>query len=350
MSNEKLTKEGYVEELTGQKMPAIEEKKDKKILCLVGTAFSRHLAPYDNPNAEIWGVGHCILLEDVKRMDKVIETHLPSVYETEISPFSGKPIICHANKENRLFGREGDVNVVVSQENKRGLINKWEIFPQKYLAGKYKDLLPPSDQFYATNSIAYMIVWALDKYIEDNSFDELHLYGIHLETNTEWQFERPCNEYWLGVLTGYALSKGKKGIIYLPPHSDVLRNYHEYGYADIEVKRQKYQGKIEFFDKSIRDLTNQRMALAGRIGQLMQERGFSIDERIKRFTEQKTAIETELAQIEKIGKEDYTKAVLQKINEELQKADAEGRAADCRISAFNGAREQLQYHLLELNA
>ena len=350
LTKEKLTKEAYVKELTGESMPVKEEKKDKKILCLIGTAFSRHLAPYDNPNAEMWGVGHCVLLEDIKRMDKVFETHLPEVYESEISPFSGKPIICHANKENRLFGREGDMRVVLGQPNKKNLINNWEILPKEYLIDKYKNLLPPSDNFYATNSIAYMILWALDKYIETNDFDELHLYGIHLETNTEWQFERPCNEYWLGVLTGYAMSKGKRGIIYLPPHSDVLRSYHEYGFADIEVKRQKYQGKLDFFTKSINDLTNQRMGLANRIGQLMQERTLSIDDRIKKFEEQRKAISFELEQIKKLGKEEYQKMVLQRINEELQKMDSEGRAADCRISAFNGAREQLQYHLLELNA
>jgi len=148
-----------VKALTGIELPQIEKTKEekkkeeeKRILCILGTAGSRGKAPWDDKRCTFWGVAHCLLLEDIKKLDKVFEIHLPYTHSNETSPFSGKPIIMHANKEYRLFGGEGDLTVVLAQPDKS--VNKYEIFDREGIKKKYTPLLPVSDAFYATNSIA----------------------------------------------------------------------------------------------------------------------------------------------------------------------------------------------------
>ncbi len=354
---EKLTKEEKIKLETGKEMPdvrsqeEIDKEKNKKILCLLGTAYSRHKAPFDDPRCEFWGVGHCLLLQDIRKMDKVFEIHLPYIYESEISPFKSgdgtcKPLIYHANRENALYhaNRDKDVTVIVSQANPK--LNSYEIFPREELIEKYRGILPISDKFYATNSIAWMILYAI--YL--NKFDEIHLYGIHLETNTEWQYERPCCEWWLGVYTGLMLAQGKKGVITMAEESDICRGLNEYGFADIEVRRKKIQGKLAFNERAIAELTGRRNQVSSEMQRLQQERAIPIEEKIKWLKENVEIYSKEIEIYNNEDKEKYKQTILTKIDEQLQKFDKEGRELDAKISAFNGAKDTNLYYLNELNA
>lgn len=49
---------------------------------------------------------------------------------------------------------------------------------------------------YFNSSIAYMLAYAA---IEGHDVD---IYGVDNHTDEEWWFERPCNEYWIGMLRG----------------------------------------------------------------------------------------------------------------------------------------------------
>jgi hypothetical protein len=347
--NNKMSKEAYVKNLTGESMPIQNEKKEKeeknkKILCILGTAGSRNKAPWDDPRCDFWGVAHCLLLNDIPKMDRVFEIHLPYIYEKELSPFSGKPIIYHANKEYAIHGREGDIEVIVPKKDDN--LNKTIVFPKEHLKQKYFDLLPPHDAFYATNSIAWMILWGIDL-----GYDEIHLYGIHLETDSEWQYERPCNEWWLGVFAGMQYAKGKKCCVYLPEESDVLRGYHEYGFADIEVRRKKILGKLQFFEKSINDMQNQRIMIVNELNKLVNEKNIPIGEKIKWINNQIGLLSQEKEKIEKINNEDeYAKILNKTIDEKIKKLENDLRNLDARINSFGGAKEQVLYFLKELNA
>jgi len=347
----KRTKEQYIKELTGLDMPK-EVKKDekpKRKLCIIGTAGSAGLAPWDDPHAEMWGVAHSLMLPAVKRLDKVFEIHLPYIYNKELSPYSKKPIIHHANKEySPGWMPQKDISVVTWVKDDK--LNANEIFPRDYLKEKYKDLLPVNDKFYVTNSIAWMIVWALDKIIEQDKYDELHMYGIHLETDTEWQFERPCNEWWLGVIAGYLLSKGKRGVIHLPEESEVLKNENEYGIADIEVKRKKIQGKVDFFNRGIEDMKYKRAILTNEAGKLNNELRLTIEQKLEGMKKQLMSLDNELKEASKIPPEEYKRKCDININKRLEAFNNDIKNLDARLNAFTGARDAHTYHLKALNA
>lgn len=347
---ERQTREEYIKNLTGKEMPKkeekkVEEKKDKKILCIIGTAGSRHLAPYDNPNAEIWGVAHCLLLQDIPRMDKVFEIHLPYVYEQEISPFSKKPILYHANKEDHASWREAkDISAIVSQPNKK--LNKYELFPHDELKEKYGCLFPPSDAFYSTNSLAWMMVYAIDM----DRFDEIHMYGVHLETDTEWQYERPCCEFWLGFFVGKMHERGiKMPVIYLPEMADVLKCNHEYGYSEIEVQRKKYKERVEFFEKQQRDVIAHRNRMAEELRKLKTEIELPHEEKRKMLQKQYELYKKELKIMEEKKEEEYQKIIKGNITKRMQELNNEIYKFDCKISTINGAIEQTRYTLKQFN-
>jgi len=53
---------------------------------------------------------------------------------------------------------------------------------------------------YFTNTIAYMIAYAMHK-----GFREIHLDGVDLDPYLEWAFERPCVAYWCGRAEGLGI-------------------------------------------------------------------------------------------------------------------------------------------------
>lgn len=344
----KQTFEEKMKNLTGIEVneKKVAEKNNKKICYIIGTANSRMKAPFDtdNPNAEFWGVAHCLLLQDIRRLDKVFEIHLPYIYNSEISPFSGKPIIYHANKEYALFGRTNDVAVITQKKDPN--INKVDVFDRQYYKDKYMQLFPPSDAFYATNSIAWMILKAID-----DGFEEIHLYGIHLETQSEWTYERPCNELWLGFFMGMMWERGiKTSVVYLPEEADVLRGYHEYGFADIEVRRKKIQAKIDFDNKVIKDMEGQRLRIIGEINNLNQELDTPIEKKIEWINNQITTLSQELNVINSQPKENYEKIIQEKILSLIKQNQENLRNIENRLNAFAGALDRTTYFLNELNA
>lgn len=50
---------------------------------------------------------------------------------------------------------------------------------------------------YFTNSIAYMIAYAVHK-----SATEIDLYGCFMGNRTEYAYQKPCIEYWIGYARG----------------------------------------------------------------------------------------------------------------------------------------------------
>lgn len=107
-------------------------------------------------------------------------------------------------------------------------------FPWQEIVDTFDGQLPAPRYF--TNSIAWMIGFALCRILSADVVEgsEIALYGIDLAQRTEYQTERCCVEYWLGV----AATAGVK--ITIPPTSDILKCAGMYGVddgmADLTIK------------------------------------------------------------------------------------------------------------------
>ena len=68
--------------------------------------------------------------------------------------------------------------------------------------------------------------WLFEKLKREERFEEIHLYGIDMTHETEWGYQRPNTEFFLGVAVG----KGIK--IHIPEESALLSPLWLYGYED----------------------------------------------------------------------------------------------------------------------
>jgi len=78
---------------------------------------------------------------------------------------------------------------------------------------------------YFTNSIAYMIAYAVYK-----GATEIEMYGVALLMEYEYADQRPCIEFWIG----YAMGKGVKVTVHEPTTIGCFKSHQElYGYKTI---------------------------------------------------------------------------------------------------------------------
>jgi len=301
----------------------------KKKLCILGTAWSCKDAPFKDPDYDFWGVAHCLMLPQIEKMDAVFEVHLKTIWEKEVDPRTNKPIIHNANPgaiKTYLHEVDGDIPTSVR-------------FPREELIEKYKKYIPESDYFYATNSIVWMILLGIDM-----GYEAIDLYGVHLECDQEWAFERPCVEFWMGFASGRGIK------INVSSAADVCRESHMYGYAEVETQRKKIVSRIEGFAARLNDMNRQRTLMVQQLMNMEGEMRLTPEQREEMITKQGELIKSEQGIIAEKGKEGYNQVVLNKITEGIKKLNAEIYDLDKKINAVNGAKEDSEYFLKQLNA
>lgn len=110
---------------------------------------------------------------------------------------------------------------------------------------KVPDILPKAlnypidrmiDRFgadYFTSTVSLMIAWAIDGIERDMKLSEsptkysdytIGIFGIDLIVGTEYDFQKSCAEFWLGVATGLGIT------VFIPPQSALLKQSHRYGF------------------------------------------------------------------------------------------------------------------------
>jgi len=153
----------------------------KKKVGLVGFyPDTRHLAPYDDPEWEIWGCNEGYNHGFMKRWTRWFQMHQRWDF-------------------TKLNNRSDPDHWVWLQEE--------HDFPI-YMQERYEDI-PASVKFpleevkkrfgvaYFTSSFGYMIAMALLE-----GFDEIGVYGFEMATDTEYQYQRPNSEWWIGIAIG----------------------------------------------------------------------------------------------------------------------------------------------------
>ena len=84
---------------------------------------------------------------------------------------------------------------------------------------------------YFTSTVSFMIAWAIDcidMKVADtgNAYSDysIGVFGIDLIVGTEYEVQKACVEYWLGIAEGRGIK------IVLPPQSALLKQVYRYGY------------------------------------------------------------------------------------------------------------------------
>lgn len=175
----------------------------KRKVCIVGFAPGRELAPYDDTSWEFWALNEMYLAKDVRKIDVLFEIHDYNWIK------EGK-----RNPRHLQWLQKASIPLVM-QRHFADIPNSIP-FPRAILEEKYGA--------YFTNTISWEIALAMHIGVE-----EIAIYGVNMATDVEYTSQRPSCEYYIGLARGMGIK------VYLPPESDLLKCFYQYGFEDGEL-------------------------------------------------------------------------------------------------------------------
>lgn len=173
-------------------------KPSPKKLCILGTAETMTMTPWDDKSCDIWGVATCLLRDTCKRLDMAFEIHKDH----------------HWHRAGRLESLQ-KAEIPIMMIDKTHEVPNSVRFPIERIWEKFPE------RKYFTNTIAMMIAYAMVE-----GYREIALFGVHMATTGEYTFERPNCEYWLGRAEQAGIN------LYIPDGSDMLKSNNIYGYEE----------------------------------------------------------------------------------------------------------------------
>lgn len=201
----------------------------KKIAIVAKAPSTRDLAPYDDPDWEIWGLGDQAMPtypNPVKKWDRWFEIHdLDSGFQRWRQDYvewlkqdHGKPLYINAPNPE---------------------VPSAVVYPRREIFAYFDQFLKNQDGepvHYFTNSISWMLALAIYE-----GATEIGIYGVDMAQHgvglrSEYAYQRPSVELWLGIAAG----KGIK--VTIPKESDLCKTPHLYGYdSETNSMRLKYK-------------------------------------------------------------------------------------------------------------
>ena len=207
-----------------------------KRLAIVGCSDSKGYAPYDDPDIEIWSVNNAY--GHIKRYTRWFEIH---TIEFKDGHFS--------RRWSRDF-RGLDVDIYLSHlaalDCPVYMQKKWDIIPKSIAYPVDEVIKHFGDDRYFTNTISYQIALAIME-----GFKEVQIWGVDMAVDTEYHFQRPSVEYWIGIAKGMGIK------IYVPPTADLLKTRFLYAFEEREAD--SWKQKIMGMQKNMEERKAQAM-------------------------------------------------------------------------------------------
>ena len=206
------------------------KKRTKSKVAIVGfapstMAESRFL--FDDPDCEIWGLNQLYMtyntgqnLPDIaKNCDRWFQIHHRVTYDANI-------VRDHSHHD--WMAKQKDFPIYMQEHNPE--IPMSVRFPKEKIIDEFGT--------YFTNSISWEIALAIQE-----GFEKIYLYGVDMATHSEYAYERPSVEYFLGW------AKGRGIDIMIPQRSDLLKTLWLYPYEDTAPFRTKCTSRLEELNK-----------------------------------------------------------------------------------------------------
>lgn len=183
-----------------------ELRKGKKTVALVGMApTSCSLAPYDDPECEIWGLNESHAFAWMKRATRWFQIHDSDSWKRYIAK---RDVRGHFD-----WLKKNPLNIPIYMQYYQEIIPKSLDYPLHDVVNLVFNNFRRGDKKakYFTSTFAYMMGIAI---LED--FQRIEIYGFEMADDIEYVKQKSCAEFWIG----YAMGKGIE--IYTPPNCQVL--------------------------------------------------------------------------------------------------------------------------------
>lgn len=226
-------------------------KRTKDKVAIVGFApGTRNMAPYNDPDYEVWGVNEEYNFDWLKRYDRWFQLHPRWDFSRENNTNDPNHFLWLQNKSGAcikckgtgifktLDGKEEPCTICkagIYTPSNRQIIPIYMqkahsdipgsiTYPLKEVVDSFMaDLKPTGRQLYFTSSPAYMLSLAV--YL---GFPRIELYGFEMGAMTEYHYQRSNFEYLIGKAQGMGFD------VYIPKESSLLKG-KLYGYENMKM-------------------------------------------------------------------------------------------------------------------
>lgn len=183
-------------------------------VAIVGTSpQNSHLAPYNDPTWEIWGISRMYL--QVPRWDRWYELHRFEELCRTWAPGQDDVEAESRKAYTEWLSRDHGKPIYV-QPGIEGAGPSLKPYPIQEIVTAFRP--------YFTNQVSYMIAHAIT---ELQPGDVLGVWGVDMAMTEEFREQRPSCEYFLGIAEG-------KGIeVVIPDQSNLLKAKALYGFAPV---------------------------------------------------------------------------------------------------------------------
>jgi len=215
----------------------------KNTVALVGFAMTtRDLAPWDDPDTEIWGLNEAYLQEFMKRWDRWFQLHPEDNFNRKDN---------HNDPDHPKWLRESHNKPIYLQK-------KYKYIPD---AVKYPlDEVMSQVSDYLTSSFSFMISLAMLE-----GFERIEIYGFEMGTHTEYHYQKAGAEYLIGMARGMGIE------VYMPENSTLCKG-QMYGYETMDVPfRQSLEYRQSGIEDEIPALRDLAMIEKGKLARLEED-------------------------------------------------------------------------------
>jgi hypothetical protein len=188
-----------------------------KKLAIVGShPKTRDLAPLNNPDYDIWVFNESVSLGWAKTATAVFQMHNPIIFRNPANRNDPKHY-------QWLVQPQGKIEIFM-QEKFEDVPNSVK-YPMDQILAMLGTLQRGEDAVkYFTSSVAYALALGIYR-----NYKHIEVWGVELETNTEYQYQRENLNYWCGVAIGRGID------LIIPKESGLFRDLL-YGFeGDLEV-------------------------------------------------------------------------------------------------------------------
>lgn len=263
----------------------IERRCEK--LAIVGYATStRDLAPFDDPEYEIVGLNQ--LYRFIPRADFWADLHINWDEENV------------EGTDHEGWIRDCGIPVLMTQRHAN--LPTSVRYPIEAIIGVGTD--------YITSTVALLIAWGIHQ-----GYKEIALFGIDLVVGTEYEFQKSCAEFWLGVAHGRGIT------VRIPPQSALLKHTHRYGYErepeskllrinEVVARKKTLEGmsaelqvKLRAFDGALHETERLQAEIANAPLRTVEEVSETLTKRLKWLAENRLETLVQLATMDGAAQE-----------------------------------------------
>ena len=194
-----------------------------KIAILGSAPSSTLLAPFGDPSWSIWCTSPSVFAAVASRRSDVwFELHRWLPYKPGCSGSPGTRPWFSPEFHAFLKAYPGPVYMTEKQPD----IPNCTHFPYKALLDKY-------GPYHFTSSVAWILAYAIEQHPKT-----IGLFGIDMAADSEWAYQRPGCQHFLGVAKAMGIE------VILPPESDLMRHSFLYGIGEHNQRHIKLRERL----------------------------------------------------------------------------------------------------------